>query len=175
LFDVDLEPGLDPSSAASSSKHIHLPLFGQWAASRTGKRNEQEQAATDLTATTVDDGLQCSTAGLGLNSQEGLSTYYKAANSYKEEDDQEDANDDGDNQRLLGSAFPSQPGYFTSADATLDCDDASTKVVVGFEFVTASEHGWMALSTFFVLLLVLVAVLISIDVIDWPGDGLGKN
>ncbi|KAN0064027.1 hypothetical protein ACQY0O_003633 [Thecaphora frezii] len=44
----------------------------------------------------------------------------------------------------------------------------------GFESVTARETVWMWISVAFVLAVCLVAMLISTDVIDWPGDGIGK-
>lgn len=46
---------------------------------------------------------------------------------------------------------------------------------VGFEAVTWMEGAWMSLSGGVVAVLMVVAILISIDVIDWPGDGLGNN
>ncbi|PWN53258.1 hypothetical protein IE53DRAFT_196983 [Violaceomyces palustris] len=45
---------------------------------------------------------------------------------------------------------------------------------VDFEQVTNREKAWMWTSVVIVVILCIVAVLISVDVIDWPGDGIGK-
>ncbi len=43
-----------------------------------------------------------------------------------------------------------------------------------FEHVSRPEAGWMWTSAAAVVALTLVALLISYDVIDWPGDGIGN-
>lgn len=45
----------------------------------------------------------------------------------------------------------------------------------GFERITVSESSWMWVSVVLVTVICLVATLISTDVIDWPGDGIGEQ
>ncbi|PWN41975.1 hypothetical protein IE81DRAFT_149814 [Ceraceosorus guamensis] len=46
--------------------------------------------------------------------------------------------------------------------------------VLDFEHTTAKERVWMWSACFLVACLTIVAVAISIDWIDWPGDGIGE-
>ncbi len=46
---------------------------------------------------------------------------------------------------------------------------------MGFEPLLWRERIWMITSACLVAVVVVVAILISIDVIDWPGDGIGNN
>ncbi|PWY97467.1 hypothetical protein BCV70DRAFT_64858 [Testicularia cyperi] len=103
-----------------------------------------------------------------------------------DEDDNMIDDGDSDNVSLLrGATSEARPGYFAPGEYSFGYNslDDSGDVYgshaggagVGFEPVTYQEHLWMAVSAAFVIVLVVVAVLISVDVIDWPGDGIGNK
>lgn len=94
-----------------------------------------------------------------------------AAKNAAEDEDDDDYQDDA---HLLGSAASTRPGYFAPGDTSFGYNNGHG-IAVGFEPITLHESGWMVVSGIFVLALVLVAVLISVDVIDWPGDGIGRQ
>lgn len=60
-----------------------------------------------------------------------------------------------------------------------DDDDYETRLgtkksLLHFEKVTKREKAWMWCSVGFVAILTVVSVSISVDWIDWPGDGIGQ-
>ncbi|KAK0528300.1 hypothetical protein OC835_004718 [Tilletia horrida] len=61
-----------------------------------------------------------------------------------------------------------------ASDATSPAT-AMAPTVIPFERMSRGEKTWMWIVTGLVTLLVVVAMLISEDVIDWPGDGIGKD
>ncbi|KAE8260773.1 hypothetical protein A4X13_0g155 [Tilletia indica] len=52
---------------------------------------------------------------------------------------------------------------------------AAPVVVIPFEPISRGEKTWMWIVTGLVSVLIVVAMLISEDVIDWPGDGIGRD
>uniref|UniRef100_V5E3I6 Uncharacterized protein n=2 Tax=Kalmanozyma brasiliensis (strain GHG001) TaxID=1365824 RepID=V5E3I6_KALBG len=89
---------------------------------------------------------------------------------------------DDDNEQLLyagaDNADDSDPyasGNFDYAALQDDTQLPRYSSAVGFEAMTWMEGAWMSLSGGVVAVLMTVAILISLDVIDWPGDGLGNN
>ncbi|KAE8212402.1 hypothetical protein CF327_g3943 [Tilletia walkeri] len=53
--------------------------------------------------------------------------------------------------------------------------DAAPVVVIPFEPISRGEKTWMWIVTGLVSVLIVIAMLISEDVIDWPGDGIGRD
>lgn len=145
LFDVDLEAGNSTLLSPTSSRKGRLFPFA------SGSKDAAAPSSKD-----------------NPHNEGGI------ARSGVEDEDDEDYQDDA---RLLGGAASTRPGYFAPGDTSFGYKsvDHSQGGAVGFEPMTLHEGGWMVVSGIFVLALVLVAVLISIDVIDWPGDGIGRQ
>lgn len=199
LFDVDLESGQptagslpasrtarflpfgSPSMPWNKGKAKHTPIYP--APSASSSANARTAASTDTTTTEqTDDALDFSRPRKSADT--GKADY--SADGEVEDDvyPKELGAFDNDREQLLyaGVEDADQPGYFGAGVSNFGYNslrDGASQVggygdAIGFEAVTWREGGWMMLSSVLVGILVTVAILISIDVIDWPGDGIGK-
>ncbi|KIS69578.1 uncharacterized protein UMAG_02113 [Mycosarcoma maydis] len=193
LFDIDLESRQQAgSSSFSISRAGRLLQMGTnsmpWNKSKSNDTvPAYEEGAANAIATPPADSRDDS---LDFFRSPKVSTGHKSnysAGHGGEEDDYhtELGAFDEDREQLLypdAEDDAGQPGYFASGDRHLGYNSLQGSVgiggyggAVGFEPLTWAEGGWMLLSSLFVVVLIVVAILISIDVIDWPGDGIGKN
>ncbi|KAJ9480227.1 Alpha-glucosidase [Pseudozyma hubeiensis] len=192
LFDVDLETGQQtvPSSSTASRAGRLLQLGSNSMPWKKPKSNvvpayqgeESESAGAGLTSTR-NNSLDFDRS---LKLQSDTKAGYAADPDGDGDDDRTGfgAFDDDREQLLYAGADDdaSRPGYFAPGDRGYGYNSLQDGAgqggygsAVGFEAVTWSEGGWMVVSSVFVAVLMVVAILISIDVIDWPGDGIGKN
>lgn len=201
LFDVDLESGQPSASGASrSSRAGRLLQLG--AQSMPWSKSKSTLATTDLDNTTAsssthpnaastftpapdsrDDSLDFSRPRKGDRDE---NADYSADGKLDEDDDYREALGafDDDREQLLyaGADDEERPGYLAPGDRSFAYNSLHDHAgmggyggAVGFEAVTWREGGWMMFSSLLVAVLVVVAILISVDVIDWPGDGIGSN
>ena len=182
LFDVDLESGQPTASSSSpSSRAGRLLQIGShalpWNKSKsTTTRPYQASAVDTANETSLDEAREDSLDFV----RSSKTTTDHTADYSAEVDAEEDglgAFDDDREQLLYGGADHTvRPGYFAPGDRSLGYNSiGGYGGAVGFEPLTWREGGWMVLSSLLVAVLMIVAILISIDVIDWPGDGIGKN
>lgn len=169
LFDVDLESGQPASNQSRATRLLQLGAQSMpWSKSRA-------RTSTDATPPAVPSSLPRS---LDIPREHGgLSD---------DEDKQEggiedEEGGDDDRQHLLYSGGEAdRPGFFAPGDRsfgyhTLGAAHGGYDGRVGFEPLLWRERIWMITSACLVAVVVVVAILISIDVIDWPGDGIGNN
>lgn len=192
LFDVDLETGQQtvPSSSTASRAGRLLQLGSNsmpWKKSKSNVvpayQEEEPEPAVAGHRGSRNDSLDFDRS---LKPQSDNKAGYAADPDGDEDDDRTGfgAFDDDREQLLYAGADDdaSRPGYFAPGDRVYgynslqdDAGQGGYGSAVGFEAVTCSEGSWMVVSSVFVAVLMIVAILISIDVIDWPGDGIGKN
>ncbi|EPQ28107.1 uncharacterized protein PFL1_04434 [Pseudozyma flocculosa PF-1] len=145
LADIDLEQGAGPSASGAPSHST------QGAADRSIYGHKSPSRLGLL-------------RGLGIGQSDAASPYAPRAKEY--ESDEEDLE-------------ASKPTYFREFGSTSGGESGGGLGKMGspdgFEAVTARESAWMWASVLLVAAICLVAMLISTDVIDWPGDGLGRN
>lgn len=181
LFDVDLEAGQQADAGASASPRagrlLRLGSSMPWKKVRIDPTPAYEATSTHL-GDRGNDSLDFARTAKGA-------VGHKAGHSADTEDDdfrrQLGAFGDDDEQLLYAGAdhaddsdpFPS--GAFDYAALQDDTQEVRYSSAAGFEAVTWLEGAWMSVSSVVVAALMTVAILISIDVIDWPGDGLGNN
>ena len=193
LFDVDLESGTQTSAAGvGSSKAGRLLQLGTTLPWKKGKSSSTPAyqppppANTDPSTPTFSHH-----AAITDPRDDSLDLYRPHTNTSKTDFDTEaqaDEDDyrafDDDREQLLysGADDAARPGYFAPGDRIFGYNSLQGGAAmsgygeaVGFEAVTWREGGWMMLSSVLVGVLVVVAILISMDIIDWPGDGIGKN
>jgi hypothetical protein len=169
LFDVDLESGQPALNQSRATRLLQLGAQSMpWSKSRA-------RTSTDATPPAVPSSLPRS---LDIPREHGgLSD---------DEDKQEggiedEEGGDDDRQHLLYSGGETdRPGFFAPGDRsfgyhTLGAAPGGYGGRVGFEPLLWRERIWMIISACLVAVVVVVAILISIDVIDWPGDGIGNN
>lgn len=193
LFDVDLEAAQQTAPSSSTSTRTgHLLQLGShsmpWSRSKSNLVPAyQEEAGTSTTFTPLADSR---TDSLDFARLPKGADDTKADYSAEKGGDDEDyrtgfgAFDDDREQLLYAGADDEEgrPGYFAPGDRSFAYNSLHAGSgpggyggAVGFEALTWREGGWMVLSGLLVAVLMMVAILISIDVIDWPGDGIGKN
>lgn len=147
LFDVDLEAGNNAVRSPTSGKVGRLFSF---ASNSSGTKASSSRKGMDRQATEQ-------------HARQGA--------------DDEDEPEDRDDAHLLRGSTSIRPGYFAPGNGSVVYNslDEAQGLEVGFEPVTVQESSWMAVSGLLVFALVFVAILISVDVIDWPGDGIGRQ
>ncbi|CDU26069.1 uncharacterized protein SPSC_06236 [Sporisorium scitamineum] len=189
LFDIDLESGQPAaSSSLSTSRAGRLLQMGShsmpWNKSKTKSSSVpayQESAlnTTDETAPPSDS------RGDSLDFQRPSASKAEYSADVDGEEDAYRAElgafDDDREHLLHGVDDAGRPGYFAPGDRSFGYNSLQGGAglggyggAVGFEAMRRREGGWMVLSSISVAILMTVAILISIDVIDWPGDGIGK-
>lgn len=179
LFDVDLESGQQPTAGPSTSPRAGgLLRLGShtmpWKKVRINPTPAYEATSDDIVTTTPhrdrrDDSLDFSRSPMGAIDHKSA----RSPNENVDDDDEEQllyaGADDEDGPDLFSS------GNFDYAALQDEAELARYDSAVGFEAVTYMEGTWMAVSGAVVAVLMVVAILISIDIIDWPGDGIGNN
>lgn len=192
LFDVDLESGQPTTAAASGSRAGKLLQLGKQ--SMPWKKSKSNLTVMDAPIAST----STSAATHGIPAEDDAREYSldfarpprkpfgddKDDYDRGEEDGFNAYNVDDDQEQLLyaGATDEARPGYFAPGDRSFGYNSLQGSAglggyggAVGFESLTWREGGWMTFSSLLVSVLVTVAILISIDVIDWPGDGLGNN
>lgn len=193
LFDVDLESG-QPTAAGSSHSSRAGRLLKIGAQSMPWKKTKttsvpayQSSSGLDGLTTSIltpdarDDSLEFERPRHAVT--EDKPDYSTGGALQDDYNDRLAAFDDDQEQLLYAAADDSErPGYFAPGDRSFGYNSLHGSGgmggyggAVGFEAVTWTEGGWMMLSSVLVGILMTVAILISVDVIDWPGDGIGKN
>ncbi|CCF52224.1 hypothetical protein NDA11_006167 [Ustilago hordei] len=201
LFDVDLESGQSSASGTNRSFRAGrlLQLGAQsmpWKKSRATLAQPDLNNATESSSTGPTIASRIAPATDSRNDlldfcrpHKGLDEEnpdYSADAKLDEDDDYRGGLGalDDDREQLLyaGADGEERPGYFAPGDRSFAYNSLQGHAgmggyggAVGFEAVTWREGGWMMLSSALVAVLVMVAILISVDVIDWPGDGIGSN
>ncbi len=193
LFDVDLEAGQSMTAAAASGSRAGklLQLGKQSMPWRKSKSNltviDVPVASTSTSAATHGIPAEDDAREDSLDFARPPRKFFgddKDDCDRGEEDGLNAFNVDDDQEQLLyaGAMDEARPGYFAPGDRSFGYNSLQGSAglggyggAVGFESLTWREGGWMMFSSLLVGVLVTVAILISIDVIDWPGDGLGKN
>ncbi|SPO27112.1 uncharacterized protein UTRI_10573_B [Ustilago trichophora] len=197
LFDVDLESG-QPTASNSSHTSRAGKLLQPLTKSMPWNKSKSNPTPAYQAAAPAQDGMLPDTSRdtLANDSRDDSLDFarphtsatadYSADDGHNEDDDYHEGLGafDDDREQLLyaGADDAERPGYFASGDRSFGYNSLQGSAglggyggAVGFEALTWMENGWMVSSSILVAVLVTVAVLISIDVIDWPGDGLGRN
>ncbi|SNX85536.1 uncharacterized protein MEPE_04245 [Melanopsichium pennsylvanicum] len=193
LFDVDLESGQPTPATCKPSRAARLLHIGSqmpWrkipskqipAYQSSAAGHEAPFGGASSNASAVDDSRDDS-----LDFARP-STKFEQGTDFSTDDyqpDEELGAFDDDREQLLyaGAEDETRPGYFAPGDRSFGYNALGGAAglggyggTVGFEAVTWREGGWMILSSVLVGVLITVAILISVDVIDWPGDGIGQN
>ncbi|SJX62486.1 uncharacterized protein SRS1_13334 [Sporisorium reilianum f. sp. reilianum] len=189
LFDIDLESGQPTASSSSNTSRAgRLLQMGShsmpWIKSKS--KSNSVPAYEESVTTTAAPASDARDDSLDFHRTPKPYTDHKAADySADVEDDDyraQGAFDDDREQLLHGDGDDAgRSGYFAIGDRSLGYNSLQGGAglggyggAVGFEAVTWREGGWMVLSCILVAVLMAVAILISVDVIDWPGDGIGK-
>lgn len=197
LFDVDLESAqpMSRSGSSNSSRTGRLLQLGAqslpWNKSKTNLKTpayeEADQDVASSSANPANTSLTPATKGdasLDFPRPTSRVDADKADYGGTVDAEEELGAFDDDREQLLyaGAAGDERPGHFAPGDRSFAYNSLQGSVGVGgyggrigFESVTWREGGWMMFSAVLVGVLITVAILISIDVIDWPGDGIGNN
>lgn len=88
-----------------------------------------------------------------------LESYSAHSNPFRDEDDEDNI-------------------LYGDQDVDLEARDGDARgcaYELPFEPTTRRERTWMWTSVVFVIALSMVSIAIAVDIIDWPGDGIGKN
>ncbi|TKY86143.1 hypothetical protein EX895_004968 [Sporisorium graminicola] len=194
LFDIDLESG-QPTASSSSNTSRAGRLLQMRSHSMPWIKSKSKSGSVPAYQGSADHTPNA--AAPAPDSRDDSLDFHRPPKTYNHpradysgdvdgEDDDYHAESgvfDADREQLLhgGGDDAGRPGYFAPDDRSFGYNSLGGGAglsgfggAVGFEALTWREGGWMVLSAIAVAILMAVAILISIDVIDWPGDGIGK-
>lgn len=195
LFDIDLESGQPTASSSSNTSRAgRLLQMGSHSMPWSKGKGKAGPVPAYQGSSAVDTPSTDAPPPAGDSRDDSLDFHRPAAASKADYSADADADDDyraelgafdDDREQLLHAGAgddAGRPGYFAPGDRSFGYNALGSSGpglggyggAVGFETMTLREGGWMVLSSISVGVLVTVAILISIDVIDWPGDGIGR-